>query len=81
MREESFWIYNTVGSIIWAISINLLGIFFIDQYETVLDNLGTIMLVVLGGVFAYFWIFKRETLKQYIRDKQREVEEKMVKNK
>jgi membrane protein DedA with SNARE-associated domain len=80
MKEESFWVYNTAGSIIWAISINLLGIFFIDQYETILDNLGTIMLVVLGGVFAYFWIWKKETLKQYMRDKQREVEEKMTKN-
>ncbi len=81
MRERAFWIYNTIGSIIWAISINLLGIFFIDQYEVILDNLGKIMLVVLGGVFVYFWIFKREILKQYIRDKQREVEEKIAKNK
>lgn len=79
MRARAFWIYNTVGSIIWAISINLLGIFFIDQYETILDNLGKIMLVVLGGVFAYFWIWKRETLKQYMRDKQREIEEKVAK--
>jgi membrane protein DedA with SNARE-associated domain len=68
-----------VGSIIWAVSINLLGIFFIDQYETILDNLGKIMLVLLGGVFAYFWIWKRDTLKQYMRDKQREIEEKMTK--
>ena len=81
MQERAFWIYNTVGSIIWAISINLLGIFFIDQYETILDNLGQIMLALLGGVFAYFWFFRRESLKQYIRDKQREVEEKIAKNK
>ena len=81
MRERAFWIYNTVGSIFWAITINLLGIFFIDQYETILDNLGKIMLVALGGVFAYFWFFRRETLKQYMRDKQREIEEKMEKNK
>ena len=81
MRERAFWIYNTVGSIFWAITINLLGIFFIDQYETILDNLGKIMLALLGGVFAYFWFFRRETLKQYMRDKQREIEEKIEKNK
>jgi membrane-associated protein len=80
MRERSFWTYNIIGSIFWAISINLLGIFFIDRYETILDNLGKIMLILLGGVFAYFWICKRDTLKQYMRDKQQEVEEKMAKN-
>lgn len=44
MREDKFWTYNMFGSIIWAISINLLGIYFIDNYETILDNLGKIML-------------------------------------
>ena len=39
MREDKFWLYNMVGSIIWAISINFLGIYFIDNYETILDNL------------------------------------------
>ncbi len=29
MSEKKFWIYNMIGSIIWAFSINLLGIFFI----------------------------------------------------
>jgi membrane protein DedA with SNARE-associated domain len=81
MRERSFWTYNIIGSIFWAISINLLGIFFIDRYEAILDNLGKIMLMLLGGVFAYFWICKRDTLKQYMRDKQREIEEKMAKSK
>lgn len=44
MQESKFWLYNMVGSIIWAISINLLGIYFIDNYETILDNLGKIMM-------------------------------------
>ncbi len=79
MQERAFWLYNIIGSIIWAISINLLGIFFIDQYETILDNLGKIMLALLGWVSLYFWFFRRESLKQYIRDKQREIEEKMAK--
>ncbi len=79
MQEQKFWIYNTVGSIIWAISINLLGIFFIDQYESILDNLGQIMLVILALVFVYFWFFRRDSLKRYMRDKQREIEEKIEK--
>lgn len=58
-------------------SVNLLGIFFIDQYESILDNLGKIMLGILVIVFGYFWFYKKETLKQYIRDKQNEIERKI----
>jgi len=81
MQEKNFWIYNTIGSIIWATSINLLGILFIDQYETILDNLGTIMMIILGLVFAYFYFFRRDSLKQYMQDKQQEIEEKITKSK
>ncbi len=81
MQESKFWIYNTIGSIIWAISINLLWILFIDQYEMILDNLGKIMLGILVVVFGYFWFYKRDTLKQYMQDKQSEIEEKIEKQK
>lgn len=81
MHESKFWMYNTIGSIIWATSINLLGVFFIHQYETILDNLGKITLGILGVVFAYFWFYKRDTMKQYMQDKQAEIEAKMEKNK
>jgi len=81
MQEKKFWIYNTIGSIIWATSINILGILFFDQYEKILDNLGTIMIVVLGLIFAYFYFFRRDSLKQYMQDKQQEIEEKITKSK
>lgn len=79
MQESRFWTYNTIGSIIWAVSVNLLGIFFIDQYESILDNLGKIILGILIITFTYFWFFRRESLKQYMRDKQAEIEEKIQK--
>ena len=50
MAEKNFWLYNMIGSIIWATSIILLGIFFIDRYELILDNLGKIMIGLLVGV-------------------------------
>lgn len=81
MQEWKFWTYNTIGSIIWATSINLLGIFFIDQYEIILDNLGKIMLGVIIAAFMYFYIFRRDSLKWYIQDKQAEVEAKIEKSK
>lgn len=39
MLERNFWLYNMIGSIIWALSINLLGIFFIDNYKIILEYL------------------------------------------
>ncbi len=58
-------------------SVNLLGIFFIDQYEIILDNLGKIMLGILILIFAYFWLFRRDSLKGYFRSKQQEIEDKI----
>ena len=76
MEEKNFWSYNIIGSILWAVSVNLLGIFFIDRYELILDNLGKIMLWVIFCVFIYFFFFKKETMKNYIREKQKEIETK-----
>lgn len=44
MHEKRFWTYNAIGSILWATSINLLGIFFIANYEAILGNLGKIIM-------------------------------------
>lgn len=76
MREDRFWLYNMVGSIIWAICINLLGIYFIDNYELILDNLGKIMMGVLLAIIFYFYFFKKESLKNYMKAKEREIIEK-----
>lgn len=80
MQENKFWTYNTIGSIIWATSINLLGIFFINKYESILDNLGKIMIIILGLVFVYFYFFRRDFLKEYMKDKQQEIQDKIDKN-
>lgn len=79
MKEQNFWFYNMVGSIIWATSINLLGIFFIDNYQIILDNLGKVMTVFLVGTIAYFYFFKKEFIKTYMRDKQNEINERIEK--
>jgi membrane protein DedA with SNARE-associated domain len=47
MLAQRFWTYNMIGSIVWATSINLLGVYFIDNYEFILENLGKIMFAVL----------------------------------
>lgn len=79
MEEKNFWLYNMIGSIIWAASINLLGIFFIDNYKMILENLGTIMLVFFLGFAIYMYVYKREYLKEYMRDKEQEIIDKQNK--
>jgi membrane-associated protein len=80
MSEKNFWLYNMVWSIFWAISINLLGILFIDNYETVLDNFGKISTGIIVIVIAYIYFFKREWWNRYMQDKQREILEKSAKS-
>ncbi len=79
MREDKFWMYNMVGSIVWAMSIITLGILFIDNYESILDNLGKIMLGVIIVVALYIYRFKRDAWNTYLRDKQAEIEERVGK--
>ncbi len=80
MSEKNFWLYNMVGSILWAVSINLLGIFFIKNYETVLDNFGKISLAIIILLVLYIYNFKRESWNAYMRDKQKEILDKTMKN-
>jgi len=76
MHAKNFWMYNTIGSIIWATSINLIGYFFIDNYEQIVDNIGKIITIITILVLVYLVIFQRESLKKYWDDKTREMEEK-----
>ncbi len=77
MLERNFWLYNMIGSVIWAASINMLGMFFIDNYKSVLENLGTVMTVLFVGMIGYFYFFKKEFITSYMRDKKNEIEERI----
>ncbi len=79
MSERRFWTYNMVGSVFWAISINLIGIFFIDNYEKILDNFGSISSTILVIFIAYMYFFKRESMKRYAREKEEELNRKIEK--
>ncbi|MBP6981611.1 DedA family protein [Candidatus Gracilibacteria bacterium] len=76
MLEKNFWLYNMIGSCLWAVSVNLLGIFFIQNYEAILDNVGKIMLGGLILFFGYIYFFQKEKFLQYMKDKQAEIEAK-----
>jgi membrane-associated protein len=79
MRERNFWTYNIIGSLFWATSINLIGVYFIDNYEAILDNFGKIAmgLIIAFGLYIYF--FKRQAWISYMRAKEAEILEKQTK--
>lgn len=76
MSNKKFWLYNSIGSIFWAVSLTLIGVFFIQNYETILDNIGKITTGFLILFLIYIFIFKKEAVKKYWEDKNREMEEK-----
>lgn len=79
MAEKNFWLYNSVGSIIWAITINLLWLYFIAEKDMILDNMWKITTVILLLIALYFFIFRRDSIKAYWNEKNKEIEEKISK--
>lgn len=73
MQNKNFWLYNSISSIIWAITINLIGLFFIQNYETILDNIGKILLGIFVAILAYFYFFQKQKLQKYWNDKMEEM--------
>lgn len=79
MKQLSFIIYNIIWSIIWSISIILLWVVFVSHYETIIDNFTYIMLFIFILLALYIYFFKREEFKEYMRQKDIEINKKMNK--
>ncbi|MDD2566010.1 MAG: DedA family protein [Candidatus Gracilibacteria bacterium] len=77
MKQKHFWFYNIVGSIIWATTIISIGVFFINNYDKIIDNIEYIMLGIFLVTAIYIAIFKRKEFTQYIKDKNAELDEKL----
>ena len=55
MSGMRFWIANIFGSSLWAVSILLLGVFAVENYEVILQYLNYVFLAVIAvGVLIYF---------------------------
>lgn len=65
--------YNMIGSVIWAICINTIGILFIDNYEIILDNFGKIAMGILIIIVGYIFFFQRDAWIVYMRAKEAEI--------
>ena len=78
-HSTKFWIYNIIASTLWAITFISIGIFFAEYYEIIIKYIGYILLGIMLSVFLYFFICKRESLKEYWREKNLEMEKKYKK--
>lgn len=74
--KKQFWIYNIIASCIWAIFFVLLWILFAEFYEIIIRYLWYAMIGIMLSILLYYYIFKREKLLAYWRDKNAEMEEK-----
>lgn len=73
MDKRKFWIYNFIGSVIWSTVIILLWTVFVEHYKTVLDYIGYIFTAIFVWVWVYIYFFKKEGFKQYLKDKEAEL--------
>lgn len=76
MHTGKFWMYNIVGSILWATTIITLGVVFVTYYKVILSSLS----YILGGIFIcfalYIYFFKRAAFLSYLKEKEQEIEDK-----
>lgn len=74
--KVKFWIFNIIASVIWAVVFISIWIFFAENYELIIKYIGRILMLIMLGVFAYFWLYKKEALMNYWREKNAEMEAK-----
>jgi membrane protein DedA with SNARE-associated domain len=74
MQNRKFWIYNTLGSVIYATTITLIGVFLFDQYETIINNFEKIMLSIIVIFALYIFLYKKTSVKAYVESKKKEWE-------
>ncbi|MDC0506260.1 DedA family protein [Candidatus Gracilibacteria bacterium] len=79
MKHKEFVVYNIIGSIIYSVTIILLGVVFAKYYEIVLQYVQYIFIAIFVLIGVYIWKFKKKEFIQYMHEKNQEVEAKMNK--
>lgn len=77
MSKISFHFFNIIGSFIRATSMIFLWVFFARYYETILDYVQWIFLVVILSYIGYFYFFKRDAWNRYWEMKNEEIDQKL----
>lgn len=74
MKEKSFIFYNVVGSILRAVTIVTIGVVFGKYYEVILTYFGRIFIAVILWTLGFFYLFRRDALNEYIKEKSQELD-------
>lgn len=79
MHSKKFWIYNIIWATIRAVVINLIWMYFVSNYEMIINNIWKIMTGLLIVLALYIYFFKKEEFKKYLHLKNKELDEKFWK--
>ena len=74
MNNKMFTVFNIIGSVLRAVVMVSLGVFFVENAEKILDNIGKILLVLVVWLMAYIYFFQKEKFMKYLEEKQKELE-------
>ena len=74
MNNKKFMLYNTIGSIIRAVSIILLWVVFVEYYKIILEHFWKIMLVIFAWIGFYIYKYKKAEFMKYMDEKNKELE-------
>lgn len=74
MKNKNFMIYNIIGSIIWSITMVILGMIFVEYYKIILEYIWYIFLVIFICFWIYVYKYKKEEFMKYIQEKNEELE-------
>lgn len=76
MQTSKFWLYNIIGSILWAGTIITLGVAFVTYYKIILTYFSYILTGLMLSGILYVYLFKKEAFLTYIKEKEKEIEDK-----
>ena len=76
MQTGKFWIYNIIGSVLWAATIITLGVAFVTYYKVILSYFSYILAEIMIVTVAYVFFFKKEVFMAYVKEKEKEIEDK-----
>ena len=79
MEKKIFWIYNIIWSVLRAVSIVVLWVFFAEHYEVIIKYLWYILTWWMVVVWIYIYKFKRKEFMKYMQEKNEEIESKIGK--
>ena len=74
MNNFSFAIFNIIWSIFRAWSMVVLWVFFVENAEVILSNIGKIFMFIVIGFWIYIYFYKKDEFSKYWKEKNIEME-------